>query len=97
MTKINIVFDDVFDDVDIIAIPDEIVPEIEMIRQAFLQWIPVAEDSEYRTVVNGREFLVCETEGFIKWLNIYYCAKLDKAYVVARNTNYCPQYKVVAF
>ena len=35
MTKVNIVFDDIIDDVDIIVVPDEIVPEIEKVAQEF--------------------------------------------------------------
>ena len=97
MTKINIIFDDDFDDVDIIMVPDEIVSKIEEIGQEFLDWIPSAKDSDYWTIVNGRKCLVAETDGFIKWLNSFYCQKLEKAYVIARNTNYCPKHKIINF
>lgn len=97
MTNINIVFDDVYDDVDIIAVPDEIVPKIEELGQEFLFWIPTAEDSDYCTIIDEKKCSVAETDGFIKWLNSFYCKNRENAYVVARNTNYCPKYKIVEF
>lgn len=97
MTKVNIVFDGIFEDADIIAIPDEIAPKIEEMGQEFLEWVPNAEDSDYWMFIDGRKYLVAETSGFIKWLNSYYCSKEEKAYVLKRNTNYCPQYKMIEF
>ena len=97
MKKINIVFDDVFDDADILVIPDEIFSRIEEIGQEFLDWIPQAEDSDYWTMIDGRRCAVAETDGFIKWLNATYCKDLEKAFVVARNTNYEPSLKTIEF
>ena len=97
MTKINLVFDDIYDNADIIAVPNEIVFRIEEIGQEFLNWVPTADDSEYWKIVDGRKYTVAETDGFIKWLNTNYCFETKKAYVVARNTAYCPQYKTIEF
>lgn len=97
MTRINIVFDNFFDDADIIAIPDEIAFKIEAIGQEFLKWVPGATDSSYWTIIDGRKISVAETDGFIKWLNSKYCLRTEKAYVVNRNTRYCPEYKIIEF
>lgn len=97
MTKVNIVFDNVFEDADIIAIPDEIVPQIDVIGQEFLDWVPTTTDSDYWTIVDGRKCLSVETDGFIKWVNSSYCLNIEKAYVVTRNTDYYPQYKIIEF
>jgi hypothetical protein len=97
MKKVNIVFDDVFDDADIIAIPDEIFSRIEKIGQEFLSWVPTTEDPDYWTIINGRKCAVAETNGFIKWLNATYCKNLEKSYVVTRNTDYNPTLKIIAF
>lgn len=97
MTKVNIVFDDAFDDADIIAVPDEIASKIETIRQEFLDWVPNTDDGDYWVNLNGRKCLVIITDGFIKWLNSHHCLEIEKAYVVSRNTNYCPQYKIIEF
>lgn len=97
MTKVNIVFDDFFDDADIIAVPDEIVPNIEKIGQEFLNWQAPEDDSDYWIILNGRKCSVAETDGFIKWLNANYCQGTKKAYVIARNTEYCPEYRIIEF
>ncbi|MBQ9805391.1 MAG: hypothetical protein IJW49_02625 [Clostridia bacterium] len=97
MVKVNIVFDDIFDDADIIAIPDEIFPCIEQIGQTFLDWIPTATDPDYWKVINGRRCIVAETNGFIKRLNTVHCNHSEKAYVVARNTTYNPNLKTIQF
>lgn len=99
MTKVNIVFDNMFDDADIIAVPDILAADIEKIGQEFLWWVPSApaEDRDYWAFKNGRKYLITETDGFLKWLNARYCQKTEKAYVIARNTNYCPRYKTIAF
>ncbi len=98
MTKVNIVFDNVFEDADIIAIPDEIAYKIEEIGQEFLDWVPNTDDGDYWTIINGKKCSVAETDGFIKWLNNYYCRTLkEKAYIVVKNTNYCRDYNIIEF
>lgn len=97
MTNVNIVYDDVFDDADIIAVPDEIVSDIEKIGQEFMCWSPPESDDEYWVIVDGRKCLAMETDGFLKWLNSNCCQNTEKAYVIARNTNYCPGYKIIEF
>ena len=97
MKKVNVVFDNDLNDVDIIAIPDAILSKIEAIGQEFLDWVPNEKDNDYWTIIDGRRYSVAETDGFIKWLNSCYCSKTDKAYVVAKNTNYLPQYKTIEF
>lgn len=54
MQRVNMVFDDALDDVDIIVVPDETASEIEAIGQAFLQWLPTSTDDAYRTMMPGR-------------------------------------------
>lgn len=97
MAEVNIVFDDIFDDADIISVPNEIISKIEAIGQEFLFWQPPENDSDYWTVVNGKKYRVAETDGFIKWLNTNYCQNTEKAYVIKRNTDFCPEYKTIEF
>lgn len=97
MTKVNIVFDDDFEDADIIAIPNEIAAQIEALSQEFLNWVTNTTDSDYWTIIDGQKYVIAETDGFVKWLNSYYCLKTKKAYIVTQNINYCPQYKIVEF
>ena len=97
MIKVNIVFGDIFDDADIIAIPDEIFLHIKEIGQEFLHWVPTAEDPDYWKLINGRKCIIAETDGFIKWINATYCKILEKCYVLARNTDYDPTLKIIEF
>ncbi|MCI9642618.1 hypothetical protein [Parabacteroides goldsteinii] len=95
MTNFNIVFDEFSEDVDIIAIPDELVPKIGTIGQEFLYWILDTKDSDYWEIIDGLKYCIAETKGFIKWLNSNYCANTEKAYIVAQNTNYNPEYQIL--
>lgn len=97
MISLNIVFDNAFDDADIIAIPDEIFSHMEEIGKEFLKWVMTAEDSDYWMIVDGRKCVIAETDGFIKWLNTTYCKGADKAYLVAKNTNYDSTLKTIEF
>ena len=97
MIIVNIVFDDCFEDADIIAVPDEIASAIEEIGQEFLHWVPTATDEDYWNIEDGRKYAIAETDGFIKWLNTNYCSNTEKAHVIARNTNYDPKYQIVEF
>lgn len=97
MMKVNIVFDDLFDDADIIAIPDALFSRIEELGQEFLHWVPTSDDPDYWTVIDGRKCTVAETDGFIKWMNTAYCKDLEKCYVVARNTTYDSTLKIIEF
>ncbi len=97
MVNVNIVFDDVFDDADIIAVPAEIAPKIEEIGQEFLEWLSATKESDYSTIIKGQHYVVAETDGFIKWLNTRYCKATEKACIVAQNTDYNPELKTIQF
>lgn len=97
MVKINILFDGSLNDVDIISVPSDIACRIEEIAQEFLDWLPLAEDADYWTIVDGRKYNICETDGFIKWLNSSYCKGTKKAFVVKKHMNYCSDNKTIEF
>ena len=95
MQNINIVFDDIYDDVAIIAIPDNIVPDIERLGNEYLNWIPPEDDVDGWVFLNGRKVMCKEADGFVKWLNVKCCN--GQAYVVNMNTVYCPEYPMIEF
>lgn len=97
MTKVNLVFDDTYDDVDIIAVPDSLVVEIRRIGQEFLYWLPSAKDEEYWVETDGEKCLNAETEGFIKWLNTHYCTTTEAACIIEQHTRFCPEYPRIDF
>ena len=99
MIKINIRYDDVNDDVDIIAVPTEISNNLDKIVRDFLEWLPTAplNDSDYWVFIGEKRVSNCETEGFVKWLNNNYCANQENAVIVCQHTNYHPEYKSIEF
>ena len=98
MKKVNIVYDDMYSDVDIIAVPNEIADCLSELVPIFLDWTPPENDNDYWKIINGKKYLSIETRGFVKWLNYYHCKKLkDKAYIVIQNTNYCCDYNTIEF
>ena len=97
MIKINIVFEDDVEDVDIISVPDELVPDIEEIGQEFLDWIPSTNDNNYFSIIDGHKYFIAETDGFVQWLNTHYCQGMQKVCVVKKHTLLCNEYKTLEF
>lgn len=96
MTCINILFDELYDDVDIIMVPDEIACSIKELVRNFLDWIPPDDDEYGWCLINGKRCINKETMGFVKWLNSNYLNN-EKAYVLKQHVFYCPQYPTVEF
>ena len=71
MKRINIVFDDNLDDVDILSVPDFIADNIEQITQQFFNWVADPNNSKRWTYTDqsGRTVLGIGTEEFLWWLN----------------------------
>jgi len=93
MIKVNVIYDNILDDADIIAVSDEIASNIEKLGQVFLRWVTSTEaalEPEYYrfTNENGETSVVAETVGFIKWLNERYSPQDEPAYIITANTNY---------
>ena len=87
MKKINIVFDDDYEDVDVIVIPDEIADAIQRLAQDYLFWIPPKDDPNGWVVDDGEPVLIKETTGFVEWLNKNHCIGV-KSYVIEEHTSY---------
>ena len=98
MTKINIVYDEMYNDVDIISVPNEIAGSMNDLVLQFLDWTPPESDSDYWVNINGKRRLSIETVGFVKWLNNHCCLHLDeKARIEVQHTNYCKEYQTIDF
>ena len=92
MIYFNILFDGCENDVDIICVPYSIASEMNVLAQKFLDWLPNADDKIYWTIINNRKVSVCETDGFIKWINENYCKTIPKSYVVIRHSKICNEH-----
>lgn len=97
MVCFNILYEGDKEDVDIICVPNSVAEKITILTQMFLDWLPNAEDEIYWETINGRKVSVCETDGFIKWLNTNYSDDIPKSYVVTRHSKLCDEYDVIEF
>lgn len=93
----NVLYEDDVDDVDIISVPYHIATRMSVLTQEFLDWLPNAVDDIYWTMIDGRKCSVCETEGFVKWLNENYCENNQMVTIVKEHTQYVREYSSVEF
>ena len=99
MRKINVIFDDEFDDVDILLVPDDVAYNIVHVVQAFNQWL-LLPDNRSRFVVeviNGYEVIGIETEEFLWWLNNIHIKAAQKAIILERHTTLIRNYPCAEF
>ena len=99
MKRINIIYDDIYNDVDIVSIPTEISDMLDEIVQAFLKWLPTAplNDSDYWVFIGEKRVSNLETVGFVKWINDNYSISNKQAVIVCQHTDYQPEYKSIKF
>ena len=90
MISVNILFDDDYEDMDIIAIPKELSEIIVLLAEEFECWEGPKDDPDYWSATSSTDKLVknVETSGFIKWLNRFYCKGEKKAYIVVQHVEY---------
>ena len=86
MTEVNIIYGNDDSDVDIISVPDCIVHIIEELGQLFCIWLQCTENEFRQVSEDGFVYSICETEGFIIWLNRYICNGTEKATIVRQHT-----------
>ena len=107
MKLINIVYDYeyddstqqliIFDDVDIVSIPDYVCENLEEIVQKFFDWTNCIESGCWKNI-KGRLLCCVETEDFIKWINNnYYTCENKEATIIKQHTKYNSSYPVVEF
>ena len=87
-----------YNDVDIVSVPNEIAGSMNDLVKQFLDWTPPESDSDYWVTINGKSCLSIETEGFVKWLNNHCCLHLaEKVRIVEQHTNHCKEYQTIDF
>ena len=97
MVNINIVYEEQYEDTDIISLPDEIYADLNSIINEFMAFLKYApkDDSDYWIEIDGVLCSVLETVGFIKWLNNTYCMGTEKAVIIKQHTDYDPKYDMI--
>lgn len=98
MLKINVVFEEDYNDVNIILVSKSVYDNLDVICQQFLDWIPSQTENELfvQRDEKGAEVFICETEGFVWWLNKFYL-KNEHAAIVKKHTIYDRTLKSIFF
>lgn len=94
MKKVNVVFDDEIDDVDILLVPDEIADNIEGVLREFNQWLRIPENRSRFVVkvINGYEIISINTEEFLWWLNYVRIDDTQKATILIQHAKLVVDY-----
>lgn len=97
MKKINVLFADEYDDVDILLVPDHIAESIETVTQQFFDWTSINQSHFMVTDEHGNQFKSVGTNEFIWWLNTHYIIGSEKATILESHTTYRPDYPTSEF
>jgi len=84
---VNIVFNEIERDWDIVDIPDILANSIESIHRQFVDWVyDEANNSRFMICMNDIERHVYELDDFLEWLNARFAQKVNgEAKIVSRN------------
>lgn len=90
MKMINVVFDEVYNDVDLLHVPSEIADNIELVVREFNDWLSDPKNQKPFLVpyVNKRMVLSVGTSEFLWWLNHVKIISGDKASIAKQHTLY---------
>lgn len=98
MELVNIVFEEEYDDVDIIAVPDKLYANIEELGQQFQRWLAKGEHNYWKILPNGQRVLIGETVGFVEWLNDHVLNNSDEEVkIIEEHVQYNPELGRVDF
>ncbi len=102
MKLVSILFDYVYNDADVIAVPDSLYDNIQELGQQFALWQDYTEQDyeEYNflTLSDGTKTVALETVEFVHWLNKQLgddCK--EKVKIVEQHVRYRPELKTVVF
>ena len=85
MKKINLVFDECYEDADILLVPDFVFNTADAWSSKYGNWL----------VSQGEH--VMESKGFVEWLNKFYCTENNKACILQQHITVDPDEKAIEF
>ena len=99
MKCINIVYDDEYEDVDIVRVPRWVADDIESILQEFNEWlsIPTNKQQFLRRHTDGRMVLSIDTPDFLWWLENIKIAEKHTTEIVKHHTIFDPNLPTAEF
>ena len=94
MKKINLVFDEEYDDAAIIFVQDEFCKDIDCYMSEFDAWVHDKSNGCFQ-MINNQEICSVDTDEFVRWLNLKFGSfEKDQARVITQNTIYNPSLPV---
>lgn len=77
---INVFFDELFEDADVIDIPESVWEEIENIKATFFKWLFNKKiNHKYWVTIDGeKKYCSYRAEAFVYWLNNFYLLNNNK-------------------
>jgi hypothetical protein len=98
MKKVIIVFEDDYNDCDIISVPDFVADQSEKFCQMFFRWLDSEDLSdEYYVFINGEKCIGAETIGLVNWLNEYICPSNEQASIIEQHIKFEYGYPIMEF
>ena len=98
MTKINLVYENDYDDADILLVPKDAAESIDETVQLFFDWVHMPEqENRFKVLLHGRLVTSIGTKEFLWWLNNIYHEGKENAYLIAEHVSACPDYPFANF
>ena len=69
MKRVNIIYDNEYNDVDIICVPDRAVKDVEELGNQFFQWIEEHPGPWHKVTEDGMDYIEQDTDLFLYWAN----------------------------
>lgn len=100
MKLMNVVFDEYYDDVDIILVPDDMAEVIDDLLGIYNDWTSEQKKRgvwhKFRDGITG--FVAAtDTVDFIEWVNHFYYDEEGEITIIESNTKYNPLYPQIDF
>lgn len=107
MKNINVIYDysyndetetiDIFDDVDIISVPNMVADNLDNVVQKFFDWTNTVDSGCWKQI-NNKVVCCVETSDFIRWLNrnYFYCEEKEST-IIEQHTKFNPEYPCAEF
>lgn len=98
MRPINIVYEECYDNVDIVLVPEDIANSIESVAQEFFCWLLAPENNKRFVIPHEKwgEVLLIGAKEFLWWLNNIKITG-EEATILHQHTSYVPEYPTAEF
>ena len=98
MKPINLVFENDYNDVDILLVPDYVAANIDHVVMKFSKWLLNPENRKrFLAPYKGKLELAIGTDEFLWWLNNYIILEEPTATLYKQHTKFCSAYPSAYF